>query len=184
VELDRIREMTSEYCGEWTLNHADRLLKLIEIIGEDQEYDRELVWIAAHMHDWGAYEPFAEAGKDHAVRSREVASEVLQQMGLSGEKLEIVLRAIGEHGGMGDCSSIESLLLREADYLDFQGVIGIARDFAKGPRNLRKCVEAVKKRMKLVDQLTLPKAIEIGRERLAEMNQFLERLESESFGSY
>lgn len=53
VELNKIRELTFEYCGEWTLNHADRLLKLIEIIAEDQEYDHRLVWIAAHMHDWG-----------------------------------------------------------------------------------------------------------------------------------
>jgi uncharacterized protein len=184
VELNKIREMTLEYCGEWTLNHADRLLKLIEIIAEDREYDRQLVWIAAHLHDWGAYEPFAEAGKDHAVRSREVAADILEQMDLSAEDQCTVLDAIGEHGGAGECSSIESKLLREADYLDFLGIIGIARDIAKGPRNLQKCVAAVKKRMKLVDQLTLPKAIEIGRERLAEMNDFLERLESESFGHY
>jgi len=184
VELEKIRESTLEYCGEWTLNHADRLLKLVEIIAEDQKYDHRLVWIAAHMHDWGAYEPFAEAGKDHALRSREVAVDILRQTDLSAEDQRIVLDAIGEHGGAGECSSMESKLLREADYLDFLGIIGIARDFAKGPKNLQKCVAAVKKRMKLFDQLTLPKAIEIGRERLAEMNHFLERLESESFGHF
>jgi uncharacterized protein len=184
VDLNKIRELTFEYCGEWTLNHADRLLKLIEIIGEDRRYDHQLVWIAVHLHDWGAYEPFAEEGKDHAVRSREVAAEILQQMDLSIEDQRIVLDAIGEHGGAGECSSIESKLLREADYLDFLGIIGIARDFARGPKNLQKCVAAVKKRMKLFSQLTLPKAIEIGKERLAEMNHFLERMESESFGLY
>lgn len=184
MELGRIRELAFQYCGEWTLNHADRLLKLIEIIGEGQEYDHRLVWIAAHLHDWGAYKPFAEEDKDHAVRSREVAVDILHQMDLNDEDQRIVLDAIGEHGGAGECSSIESRLLREADYLDFLGIIGIARDFAKGPRNLQKCVAAVKKRMKLLHELTLPKAIEIGRERLAEMNDFLERLECESFGYY
>lgn len=64
------------------------------------------------------------------------------------------------------------------------GIIGIARDSAKGPKNLRKCVDAVKKRMRLFNHLTLPRSIEIGRERLAEMNHFIERLESEAFGLY
>lgn len=105
-------------------------------------------------------------------------------MNLSIEDQRIVLDAIGEHGGAEECSSIESKLLREADYLDFLGIIAIARDFAKGPTNLRKCVDAVKKRMRLFNHLTLPRSIEIGRERLDEMNYFFERMESESFGLY
>ncbi|HOB92010.1 MAG: hypothetical protein WBH42_07685 [Bacillota bacterium] len=45
-------------------------------------------------------------------------------------------------------------------------------------------MDAVKGRMRLFNQLTLPKAIDIGGERLSEMNYFLERMESESFGLY
>lgn len=142
MDLDRIRELTSEYGAEWGLNHVDRLLRLVEIIGEDQQYDRQLIWIAAHLHDWGAYPQYAEEGKDHAVRSREVAGEILRQMSLDSKSQDIVLDAIGEHSGSGDCSSIESTLLREADYLDFMGIIGIARDFAKGFKTATMFVEA------------------------------------------
>jgi uncharacterized protein len=184
MKLNEIRELTLAYGGDWELNHVDRLLKLIELIGENQTYERQLVWIAAHLHDWGAFKQFIEAGKDHAVRSREVAAEILSQLNLDETRQNIVLNAIREHNGSGDCSSIESTLLRDADYLDFLGFIGIARDFAKGPRDLKKCLEATRKRIKLVNYLVLPKSIEIGEERLKEINYFLERMESESFGHY
>lgn len=52
------------------------------------------------------------------------------------------------------------------------------------PRDLRKCTDAVKKRMRLFNQLCLPTSVEIGKERFREMNHFIERMESESFGLY
>lgn len=184
MELNKLRELTFEYGGEWGLNHIDRLLKLIEIISEDQEYDSKLVWIAAHLHDWGAYKQYIEEGKDHAVRSMEVAKDILMQMDLDEKEKEIILNAISEHNSFGQCSSIESTLLRDADNLDFLGIVGIARDFAKGPKDLKKCMEAIKKRMKLYNYLFLPKSIEIGKERIEEMKYFIERMENESFGHY
>jgi uncharacterized protein len=184
MELNKIRELTFECGGDWGLSHVDRLLKLVEIIGENQEYDSQLIWIAAHLHDWGAEKQYIEEGKDHAVRSREVAAEILKQLNLDKTKQKIVLDMISEHNSSGNCSSIESTLLRDADNLDFLGIIGIARDFAKGPKDLKKCMEAIKKRVKFFNYLTLPKSIEIGKERLDEMNYFIERMESESFGLY
>ncbi len=50
-DLDReeIVRLIEEYGGARWINHIRRLLKLDETIGEDQEYDREIVWIAAHL---------------------------------------------------------------------------------------------------------------------------------------
>lgn len=156
MDLNEIRELTLEYGGEWELNHVDRLLRLIEIIGEDQIYDRQLTWIAAHLHDWGAFEQYKEAGKDHAIRSREIAEGIVEQLNLDEKRQNIILNAISEHNlRSGHCSSIESTLLRDADNLDFLGFIGIARDFAKGPRDLKKCMEATKKRINFFNYLTL-----------------------------
>ncbi|MGE5607385.1 MAG: HD domain-containing protein [Bacteroidota bacterium] len=185
MDLNEIRELTLEYGGGWELNHVNRLLKLIEIIGEDQVYDSQLVWIAAHLHDWGAFEQYKEAGKDHAIRSHEVAAGIVEQLNLNEKRQNIILNAISEHNlPSGKCSSIESTLLRDADNLDFLGFIGIARDFAKGPRDLKKCLEATKKRIKFFNYLTLPRSIEIGKERLEEINFFIARVESESFSFY
>ncbi|MBN2545423.1 MAG: HD domain-containing protein [Spirochaetes bacterium] len=184
MELNNIRELTFEYGGDWEINHVDRLLKLVEIIGETEDYDRELIWAAVHLHDWGAFSKFFKKGKDHAERSREVAADILNQLNFNENKQKIILDAIREHNKTGDCSSMESILLRNADYLDFLGIIGIARDFAKGPQDIKKSLEAVRKRFKFFDYLTLPKSIQIGKERLKEMNNFIERLEAESFGFY
>jgi len=184
MEINKIRELTFEYGGDWETDHADRLLKLIEIIGEDQVYDSQLTWIAAHLHDWGAYTQFKEEGKDHAVRSREVAADMLKELDLDEKRRNIVLDAIIEHNGTGVCSSMESTLLRDADNLDFLGFIGIARDFARGPRDLKKCMEAVRKRVKFFNNLILPRSIEIGKVRLKETNYFIERMEAESFCNY
>ena len=49
------------------------LLQLVAIIGQGLDYDSETVWLAAHLHDWGAYAPFALKGVDHVLRSRQVA---------------------------------------------------------------------------------------------------------------
>lgn len=103
MEFNKIRELTFEYGGDWELGHVDRLLKLIEIIGENQVYDKQLIWIAAHHHDWGAYKQYIEEGKDHAVKSREVAIEILKQFNLDEKRQNIVLDVISEHNRSGDC---------------------------------------------------------------------------------
>jgi len=180
---NRIRELTIEYGGDWEINHVDRVLKNIEIIGKDQKYDKELVRIAAHLHDWGAFEKFMEPGKDHAVRSREVAVDIIKE--LDEKKQKIILDAISEHNTSVPCSSMESTLLRDADNLDFLGFIGIARDFvAKGPKDIKKCLEFTKKRIKFFERLILPESSAIGKERLNEMHYFIERVEAESSGHY
>jgi uncharacterized protein len=73
VDKDEIVRLTQEYGGEWGINHTHRLLHLIAIIGKDLPYDAEMIWIAAHLHDWGGYPKWMQAGVDHALRSRQVA---------------------------------------------------------------------------------------------------------------
>jgi HD superfamily phosphodiesterase len=67
-DRDEIVRLTEEYGGQWGINHTRRLLQLIAIIGEGLQYDQDVVWLAAHLHDWGAYGPWVQAGVDHAVR--------------------------------------------------------------------------------------------------------------------
>ena len=63
----------------WGINHTRRLLELISIISEGMDYNGEAVWMAAHLHDWGAYSPWAEKEVEHALRSRQVADDFLTQ---------------------------------------------------------------------------------------------------------
>ncbi len=51
IDKDESIYLTREYGGEWGLNHTRRLLHLIFILGADQIYAEEAVWLAAHLHD-------------------------------------------------------------------------------------------------------------------------------------
>ena len=65
---DEIVSLTKGYGGDWGINHTLRLLHLIEIIGKGREYDPDVVWVAAYLHDWGGYSPWIQPG-DQSMRS-------------------------------------------------------------------------------------------------------------------
>ena len=105
LDHDEIARLTEEYGGAWGINHTRRLLALIDVIGAGQSYDAEAVWLAAHLHDWGAYKPWAQAGVDHAVRSREVAEQFLAERGCPPALAERVLECIALHHSGGECAT-------------------------------------------------------------------------------
>jgi uncharacterized protein len=185
IDHDEIARQTEEYGGQWGLNHTRRLLALVSIIGEGLTYNSEAVWIAVHLHDWGAYPAWAEKDVDHAVRSRQVADVFLTQNGCHAELKALVLECIEFHHAGGDPLSLEAILLREADILDFLGVVGVLRDFSKNARDLRKAFSITQGRWKrLPGLLSLPKAKEMAERRVAEMEELLGRFEADTFGYF
>ena len=50
-DRDEIAALTEEYGGSWGINHTRRLLRLVDLVGGDQGWDRDAVWLAAHLHD-------------------------------------------------------------------------------------------------------------------------------------
>ncbi len=142
LRLQDIARLTAEYGEGWGYAHACRVLQLIEQIGAEVEYDRAAVAFAAYLHDWGAYPIYRQPGVDHALRSKQIAQEeILRQTELAPASVALVLEAIEMHDYRTPASvqSNEALLLREADWLDMLGVIGILRAFASGPNDLTRC---------------------------------------------
>lgn len=186
MNIDDVIQLTQQYGEGWAVSHAQRILKLIDLIGADLEYDRTLLTYAAYLHDWGAFPKFQQAGVEHAIRSRQVAeTEILPQTDLPQPQIDLILEAIEKHDYRDQRSvcSNEALLLREADFLEFLGAIGIAREFARGPKDLRKCYNRVRDRQAGIrDRLSLPKAKVVAEQRLAEMDRFLDLMNAESFG--
>jgi len=185
IDKDEIARLTEEYGGEWGLNHTRRLLHLTGQIGEDLQYDRDAVWLAAHLHDWGAYKPWLQEEIDHVQRSLEVVEAFLKGQGYSQDFNSKVLECIREHHSSRSDMSIEAILLRDADVLDFLGVVGILRDFSKNPKALRKAYETVKKRRdRLPKTLLLEKSKELAATRIRQMDKFLAIFETDSFGCF
>ena len=185
IDREEILRLTEEYGGQWGLNHTRRLLHLIEVIGESRAYDAEAVWLAAHLHDWGAYDAWDQPGVDHAQRSRQVAEAFLSERGCPGPLLALVLECIEYHHQGSPDRSIEAQLLSDADALDFLGAVGVVRDFSRRPRDLRKAYQDVQRhRQKLPGLLCLARSRELAAPRIKMMDDLLLAFAEDSFGYF
>lgn len=186
LTLDNIIQMTLQSGENWALAHAKRLLELIKQIGVDLPYDLQVMELATYMHDWGAFPAHIQQGVEHAVRSRQVVeAEILPRLDLTTSQKEILLEAIELHDyrDTRQTKSNEALLLREADMLEFLGMIGMARDLARGPRNIQVSYRRIlDRRYGIEGRFTLPRAKQIAEVRLERMGQCLQWLNEESFG--
>ena len=183
VDLEAMTESSGE---AWALPHARRVRHLAELIGTGLDYDGHALAVAATLHDWGAFARYRQPKVDHGLRSAQIAeAEILPRMALTPLQIRRILAAIELHDYRDPRppAGPEALLLREADFLDFLGVIGLAREFAWGPNDLAGCLRRlVARRDALRDRFTLPRAREIAVERLARLEQCLAWLEEESLG--
>ena len=184
--LEDIIHMTREAGEAWAVAHAKRLLELIKQIGAEVPYDPQVLELAAYLHDWGAFPKHIQKDVEHAVRSRQVVErEILPYLDLIAEQKSILLETIELHDyrDRRSTQSKEALLLREADMLEFLGMIGMAREFARGPKNVEACYKHIlSRRYGIQGRFTLPCAQEIARVRLERMEQSLGWLLEESFG--
>jgi HD superfamily phosphodiesterase len=184
--LEDILQMTSQVGEDWAVAHARRLIELVKQIGSEIPYDAQLIELAAYMHDWGAFPKYIQKDVEHAVRSRQVVeAEILPQLELTPTQKEVLLEAIDLHDYRDPRppQSREALLLREADMLEFLGMIGMAREFARGPKNVETCYKRIlSRRNGIQGRFTIPRAQEIARLRLDRMETGLQWLRNESFG--
>lgn len=186
LTLDDIVAMTRRVGEGWAVSHARRLLELIRVIGQDTIYDAHVLALAAYLHDWGAFPGYFQPGVEHALRSRQVVeAEILPRLDLAPPAQQILLEAIELHDyrDQRPPQSNEALLLREADMLEFLGVIGLAREFARGPKDVAICYRRIlDRRAGIEGRFSLPRARQIAEIRLARMAQCLDWLVEESFG--
>jgi uncharacterized protein len=178
--------MTQTNGERWGYPHVQRVLALSERIGRGLEYHPDWLWFAVHLHDWGAFPRYRIAGVDHALRSRQVAEqEILPNFALPADAAGVVLEAIERHDyrDLRPVHSNEALLLREADFLDFLGPLGAAREFAWGPNDLKQVVTRIRQRIAGIrGRFSLPAAQELAEERIRAAETFLEQIENDSFG--
>jgi uncharacterized protein len=181
-----IERWTRERGEAWAYPHVQRVLFLAEQIAGDLPVQMDWFWYAAYLHDWGAFPCCRQPGVEHAVQSARIARhEILPWTNLPEEAVQAVLEAIEYHDyrDVRPVSSSEAILLREADFLDFLGTVGIIRDFAWGPNDLRQVTARIRSRMKAIrGRFTLPAAQAIAETRLSAMEALLTQLEQESCG--
>ncbi len=183
--IKTLEARTLQYGGDWGVNHAKRLMTLVKRIGEGLAYDRDIIGIAAFMHDWGGYNPWKQEGVDHALRSVEIIPGVLAELGAEGRAAARTVECAKLHHSCGADAPIEAILLHDADAIDFIGVTGILRNFSMQSRNLRGGFEKAISRMEYArGHLILDASRAIAEPLFPRMERLLGEFEQETGGLF
>jgi uncharacterized protein len=174
--------------------HQPRLYQLARSLAEEEPFDDDVLYAAAWMHDLGVFtghrpeDPDQLASWDHIAYTARQVPELLQSLGFPAAKIPAVIETIRTHLPSGEPTSIEGVLLRDADILEQLGAIGILRMVSKVGRDTRYSLHGDAVRMlgknaqELPSRLRLPSAQRLAKKRLTLMEDFLEAVEWESAG--
>jgi uncharacterized protein len=175
--------------------HQPRLYKLTRLVGAGIEYDDDVVFAAAWLHDLGVFaghrpaDPASLAAWDNVRYAMEKSPAVLARCCFPATKVADVVEAIRTHQPHLKPSTIEGVILRDADILEQLGAIGILRAVAKVGRDTRypSFTEATAPLRKAL--ATLPAALELdSAKKLAEakvdlLRDFLAGVDQEAYGA-
>lgn len=123
--------------------HQPRLYALACRLGEGMQFDDDVLFAAAWMHDLGVFlghrpqDPEQLARWDHVPYTIARTRELLTAWGFPPKKLDAVAEAIATHQAKDDPKTIEAVLLRDADILEQLGAIGAIRTVVKIGRDTR-----------------------------------------------
>jgi uncharacterized protein len=175
--------------------HQPRLYALAGEIGAGLQYDDDVVYAAAWLHDLGVFhghrpeEPDALARWDNVKYAISKTPLILENAGFPRPKIPAVLEAIRTHQPSGEPVAIESVILRDADILEQLGAIGILRAVCKIGRDTRYStltdgVQVLRTALEeLPSQIRLKSARALAQSRVELLNAFLAAVDRDSFGA-
>jgi uncharacterized protein len=123
--------------------HQPRLYALTRIIGQGMDYDDDVVYAAAWLHDLGVFighrpeEPELLSRWGHVAYTIKKVPAVLAEAGFPEAKVPAVLDAIRTHQPKDSPTTIEAVILRDADILEQLGAVGILRAISKVGKDTR-----------------------------------------------
>jgi len=166
--------------------HCLRVYALAEDLAasENVTYDREILRVAALLHDVGLYKAYAmREPADHAKRSALVARRILQDWDFPPQASQAVIEAIERHPpGVPGSAASETILLKDAIGLDYLGAIGVSRMLAMvgsedDVPDIRTAIwNAESLRQKIPDFLVLQSSKDLASRRIREMEDYFEDL--------
>jgi len=175
--------------------HQPRLYALALRLGEGMEFDDEILFAAAWMHDLGVFEGHRPQDPAELVRWDQVpytierTRDLLASWGFPAEKLDGVAEAIRTHQPQDEPVAIEAVLLRDADILEQLGAIGALRALVKVGRDTRystfSSVLPVLQRAteRLPGLLRLDRARELAKPRVEVLRTLIAAIETEADGA-
>lgn len=177
-------------------SHQPRLYELTRVIGAGQTYDDDVVFAAVWLHDLGVFvghrpeEPAALANWDFLGYVMLRTPEILPQLGFPAEKISTVVEAIRTHQPKDNPTTMEGIILRDADILEQLGAVTVLRTVCKIGRDTRfktfpDALRVLQKNADtLLGQLKLPVSRELAQPRLLLLNQLLAAAQAEGCLAY
>jgi uncharacterized protein len=123
--------------------HQPRLYALARRIAKGLEYDDDVIYAAAWMHDLGVFtghrpeDPEELARWDHVAYTIARTPAILSEAHFPPEKIPAVVEVIRTHQPPDAPTCLEGVILRDADILERLGAIGILRAAGKVGRDTR-----------------------------------------------
>ncbi len=177
-------------------SHQPRLYELTRAIGAGQSYDDDVVFAAAWLHDLGVFvghrpeELEALAKWDFLGYVMKQTPDILARFGFPAEKIPAVVEAIRTHQPKDSPTTIEGIILRDADILEQLGAVAVLRTVCKIGRDTRfkTFPDALRVLQKNADmlpgQLKLPASRQLATPRLQVLHQFLAAAQAEGCLSF
>jgi len=128
-----MRNLIQQYAKDLTAGrlasgyeHSYRVYQLARKIGEEMDYDDEVLHAACFLHD-------VQMSSGNPESSAEKARAILGETGFASAKIEVVYRAIVHHMPADEGEeapkplSVEGKLLHDANLLETLGAVGLVR---------------------------------------------------------
>ncbi len=172
--------------------HQPRLYALACRLGEGMEFDDDVLFASAWMHDLGVFQghrpqdPALLANWNHVPYTIARTRELLTGWGFPAGKLDAVAEAIRTHQPQDEPVLNEAVLLRDSDILEQLGAIGILRAFVKVGRDTRydtfsSVIPVLRKAVRdLPGKLRLEKAQNLAIPRVELLHSLLSAIEEEA----
>jgi uncharacterized protein len=139
---------TSKYGYEPFLYHFTPTVKYATKLADKLGADKEVVVIAAWLHDIGSV---MKGRKDHHLTGVKIAEKKLKELGYPKEKIELVKKCILNHRGSqkNNPTTIEERIIADADTLsNFDNLSGIFKAaFIYENLDQKEAQKAVKKKL-------------------------------------
>jgi len=173
----------------WGWQHSERNYQVgMQLAkGDGLNVDTDVLFAASFLHDMAAFPPYAKKGMEHGDRAAQTSEAVLRDAGFPMQKFPAVQAAERGHMYYSNAGSDPaSIVLHDADSLDFLGTIGAARMISlsgeKRP-DFRAAVSALREFVRQIPPRLITKTAQrIGAQRAAELTRLLDQLKRESFG--
>ncbi|MGA2245016.1 MAG: HD domain-containing protein [Verrucomicrobiota bacterium] len=172
-------------------SHQERLYALAREVGAGQTYDDDVVFAAVWLHDLGVFighrpeDPAALERWDSLAYALKQTPSVLHKLGFPEARISAVVEAIRGHQPGGNPTTIEGVIIRDADILEQLGAVGILRNVCKIGRDTRfqtfsNALRLLQKNLEtLPSQLRLPISHRLAKPRIQVLKSFLDAARTE-----